>query len=72
MYLPNEKVGEIRSQSDRLETTIQSQRAQFERVIMQLRDEKGAFEEDKRTQYLMNKREIDDLTQQIHEIEVFN
>ena len=39
---------------------------------MQLRDEKGAFEEDKRTQYLMNKREIDDLTQQIHEVEVFN
>ena len=39
---------------------------------MQLRDEKGAFEEDKRTIYLMNKREIDDLTQQIHEIEVFN
>ena len=72
VYLPNEKVGQIRSESDRLESTIQSQRAEFERVIMHLRDEKAAFEEDKRTQYLMNKREIDDLTQQIHELEVFN
>ena len=45
VYLPNDKVGQLRSENDKLEATIQEQRAQFERVVLQLRDEKAAFEE---------------------------
>ena len=39
---------------------------------MQLRDQKGAFEEDNRLRYIAYKQRVDALMAQIHETEVFN
>lgn len=46
VYLPNEKVGQIQSHNDRLNGEIQQERAEHERVLMQLRDQKALFEEE--------------------------
>lgn len=72
VYLPNEKVGQLRTENDKLEAAIQEQRAQFERVVMQLRNEKAAFEETKRDTYLKNKQEADAMLKEIHDLEAFN
>lgn len=72
VYLPNEKVGQLRTENDKLEGAIQEQRAQFEKVVMQLRNEKGAFEETKRDTYLKNKQEADGALKENHDLEAFN
>lgn len=46
VYLPNEQVGQIQSENNLLNSQIQAQRAEHERILMQLRDQKAQFEED--------------------------
>ena len=38
VYLPNEQVGKIKNENDKLNDQIQRERAEHERTIMQLRD----------------------------------
>ena len=72
VYLPNEKVGQMKSGNDHLNKQIQAERADHERVQMQLRDQKAQFEEQQRERYLHYKTKVEDLMREIHEKEVFN
>lgn len=70
--MPNEKVGQIRTEIDKLNFTIQEQRQQQELVIHRLREEKGAFEETQREKYLFNNQKLEAITKEIMELEVYN
>ena len=72
VYLPNDKVGAIKNENDRIDQQIAEQRAHFETVILQLRDSKAIFEEQKRQEYLHHKSKADGLLTQIHDLEIFN
>lgn len=72
VYLPNEQVGQLKTSNEHLDRQIQAQRADHERVLMQLRDQKAQFEEQQRERYLHYKTRVEELMQQIHETEVFN
>ena len=72
VYMPNEKVGQIQTENDRLNGQIQAQRADHERILMQLRDQKALFEENRRGQYMHYKERVEELLRQIHETEAFN
>ena len=72
VYLPNESVGRVKNENDQINKQIAEQRAQFERVVLQLRDQKALFEESKRQEYLHYKAKQDQLIGQIHDLEIFN
>jgi hypothetical protein len=72
VHLPNEKVGQIRTEIDKLNFTIQEQRQQQELVIHRLREEKGAFEETQREKHLFNNQKLEAITKEIMELEVYN
>lgn len=59
VYLPNEQVGQIKTDNDKLNSQIAQERVEHERVLMQLRDQKGQFEEDQRVQYLVKKQRVE-------------
>ena len=72
MYLPNENVGKLNKENEQFSSQIAQQRAQFEAVLLQLRDEKAAFEEVQREKYVRNKQHLDGLLKEIQEMEEFN
>ena len=59
VYMPNDKIGQIKSETDKLNAQIQEDRAKFEKVILQLRHDKGSFEEMQREKYLKNRQELE-------------
>ena len=72
VYLPNEQVGNLKTSNEQLNREIQAQRADHERVLMQLRDQKAQFEEQQRERYLHYTGRVEQLMKEIHEKEVFN
>lgn len=59
VHLPNDKVGQIRTEIENLSMQIQQQRQEHESEIMKLRDEKAAFEEMQRERYIANQSKLD-------------
>lgn len=72
IHLPNEKVGKIRAETDRLNDQIQEQRSKFEAVILRCRDEKGAFEEQMRENYIKNRETLEETLTKVQDLETFN
>ena len=70
--MPNDKIGQIKSETDKLNAQIQEDRAKFEKVILQLRHDKGSFEEMQREKYLKNKQELEQILNEIQQLESFN
>ena len=72
VYMPNDKIGQIKSETDKLNAQIQEDRAKFEKVILQLRHDKGSFEEMQREKYLKNRQELEQISNEIQQLESFN